>query len=204
MHTPVRRALIDSPPRGYSLLELLVVVGMASVIAAISVPLMAQAMADYRLSGDARGVSSAIALAKMRAASAFSQSRFYLDLEERTYRIETLNRVGTPTWMREGAESQLGVGVTAGFASLEAPPEDTQTALAQASACRTPAGVAITGTACIVFNSRGIPVDSFGTPTSQGAIYLTDGVFVYAATVQASGMVQLWRSGAERVAWTSQ
>ena len=42
----------------------------------------------------------------------------------------------------------------------------------------------------------------FGAPTSQEALYLTDGTFVYAATVLTSGMVQMWKSSAEEETWS--
>lgn len=181
---------------------MLIVVGLIAVIAAISVPLMAQAMADFRISGDARGLSASLTLAKMRAASAASQSRLYFDLEQKAYRVETLSRGASPVWVQDGPASRLSTGVTPGFGMLDAPPPDTQPVIHQATACRTTGGAPIGNTACIVFNSRGTPVDVFGAPTSQEAVYLTDGTFVYAATVLTSGMVQMWRSSAEEVSWS--
>ena len=45
------------------------VLGLICTISAIAVPMVAGALAEFRVSGDARGVSNAIAVAKMRAAS---------------------------------------------------------------------------------------------------------------------------------------
>ena len=57
-----------------------IVVGLIGVISAIAVPMFGNALANFRLSGDARSVSNAVAVAKMRAASDFSRVRLYVDL----------------------------------------------------------------------------------------------------------------------------
>jgi hypothetical protein len=79
-------------------------------------------------------------------------------------------------------------------------PPFTQTPIAQAPNCVTALGVAIANTACILFNSRGIPVDAsgaaplVGAPTANDALYLTDGATVYGVTVSATGQIRLWRT----------
>jgi Tfp pilus assembly protein FimT len=45
------------------------VVGLTTVIAAMAVPMMSNTIGNFRLSGDAHSVGSAMALAKLRAAS---------------------------------------------------------------------------------------------------------------------------------------
>ena len=57
------------------------------------------------------------------------------------------------------------------------------------------------GTACIVFNSRGVPVDSTNAPTAGDAYYVADGAVVYGVTVSTGGMVQLWRTNVASVSW---
>ena len=44
---------------------------------------------------------------------------------------------------------------------------------------------AIANTACIMFNSRGVPIDSTFAPTGDDALYVTDGMAVYGVTVAA-------------------
>ena len=53
---------------------------------------------------------------------------------------------------------------------------------------------AVANTACMIFNSRGIPVDSTGSPIGIDAVYMTDGTTVYGVTVSATGFVRLWRT----------
>jgi prepilin-type N-terminal cleavage/methylation domain-containing protein len=69
---------------GFSLLEIVVVVGIIGVISALALPIFDNAIAGFRVSGDARSLSNSAALAKMRAASDFSRVRLHVDLSART------------------------------------------------------------------------------------------------------------------------
>jgi prepilin-type N-terminal cleavage/methylation domain-containing protein len=60
---------------GRSLIEIATVLAIFGVVAAMSVPLVANALAYFRVSGDARSISNAIAVVKIRAASSFTQTR---------------------------------------------------------------------------------------------------------------------------------
>ena len=55
-----------------------------------------------------------------------------------------------------------------------------------------------------MFNSRGIPIDSTGAATGANAVYLTDGTAVYATTVSATGMTQLWWTPNNVISWVRQ
>ncbi len=54
--------------------------------------MFANAIAGFRVSGDARSVSNATAVAKMRAASEFSRVRLYVDLDARTHTMQTWSK----------------------------------------------------------------------------------------------------------------
>jgi hypothetical protein len=141
-------------------------------------------------------MSNSVAVAKLRAASQFSQTRIYVSLNDGWYRLENWQKTGTPGWVAEGGTETLSSGVSFGFSAVGTPPPNTQAAIAQAAACRDNDGNAIAGTACIIFNSRGLPVDNTGAPTGIGALYLTDSVDVYGVTVSATGMIRFWRTPA--------
>ena len=190
--------------RGYSLIEIMLVTGLGAVVSAIAVPTTSHALSSFRLTGDARGVSAAVAVAKMRAASTFSRARLYVDLSTNRHHLETYQKTGTPGWVAEGGETLLSQGVSPGYGALSVPPANTQGAIAQAASCLNNAGSTIANTACVVFNSRGIPIDAAGAPTVADAVYLTDGKAVFAITVTATGMSQLWKSLATTTAWTKQ
>jgi len=170
------------------------VVTVLVTVAAMAAPMMGHLLANARIGGDARSVSNGTAMAKMRAAAVYSSARLYVDLAARTYRVEVWRKTGTPGWVAEGPAQPLSPNVNFGFGSVGAPPPNTQTTIGQAAACRNDAGADITGTACVVFNSRGLPVDSTGSPSGTGAYYLSDSTAVFGITVSATGMVRLWRA----------
>lgn len=188
---PDNRSILESD--GFSILEIVVVVALIGVISAISVPMFGNAIASFRLSGDARSVSNAAAVAKMRAASDFSRARIYIDLTANTHHIERWNKAAS-AWQIEGGVTMLSTGVSFSFAPVTVPPPNTQATIGQASQCLDDMNSPIANTACIMFNSRGVPIDASLAPTGADALYLTDGTAVYGVTVAATGMLRLWRA----------
>ena len=191
-------------PCGFSLLEVTVALAITSAMAAFALPTVGTTLRTFRISGDARGLSNSIAVTKIRAASAFSQARLYVDLAGGTSHVETWQKTGVPGWVAESGLTALSTGVSYGFIVANAPP-NTQVAIAQAPACRNDAGEVIGNTACIIFNSRGVPVDSAGAPIATDALYITDGTNVYAVTAAATGLTRLWKTQAAVTAvWAQQ
>ena len=88
-----------------------------------------------------------------------------------------------------------------GFSGIPAPPPNTQPAIAQAPPCLDNVGNPIASSACIVFNSRGVPVDVMNAPTAVNALYVGDGATVFGVTVSTGGMIQLWRSNLGNGSW---
>jgi prepilin-type N-terminal cleavage/methylation domain-containing protein len=181
--------------RGFSLIELLMVVGIMGVIAVIAVPMSGNSIRYLKLSGDARDVANATAVAKMRAAAKFTQSRLYVDINGRAFYVQTLDKA-TNAWVTEGGSTLLSSTVTVSYGPVATPPPDTQTTIDQAPECINPGSppVTVANTACVIFNSRGIPVDDTGSPTGLDAIYLTDGISVYGITVAATGFIRTWQT----------
>ncbi len=184
------------PVGGFSALELLIVVAIVIVVAGMAIPKMMSMIQNLRTAGDARDLNGVILMAKMRAASNFAQARVHADLNTQTFWVE-VEPSGATSWATEGGTQLLSTGVTFGFGSLSTPPSNTQATLAQAPACP-----GISNTACVVFNSRGIPVDSTNTPTANDALYVTDGQSVTGVTVLATGLTQIWRSDASTANWS--
>jgi Tfp pilus assembly protein FimT len=181
---------------GFTAIEVLIVALVLTTVAAMSVPLMGNMLGTYKLSGDAHSVSNSVAMAKMRAASRFTQTRLYVAIASKTYHLDTWQKGATPGWVAEGGTSLLAAADSFSFGGTAVAPPSTQTTIAQAPPCTDDAGVVIAGTACVVFNSRGLPVDGSGAPTGIDAFYLTDGVATYAVTISATGMLRLWRTPA--------
>jgi len=198
--------------RGFSLLEMIFVLGISMVLAAIAAPMMGNALGYYRLSGDAKALSNAVALTKMRAASDFTQARLYVDLSNgyhiETFKKPTLVPVTPGSWVTEGGTTNLSSHDTFGFGAFAAAPANTQAVITQGvtgfAACRNVAGAVIGNTVCILFNSRGIPIDTTGAPTGAGALYVTDGGSVYGITISATGNILTWQSSAGAATWKQQ
>ena len=205
-HRQPGRGNARSRQSGFSILEVLMVVGISTVVAAIAVPMMKNTIGDFKLSGDARGLTNAVSLAKLRAASDFTQTRLYVDRDDRSYHVEVWSKTAAPPdWVTEGGVTSLAAGDTFGFSVVGAAPANTQNPFSQAPPCVTRLGAAIANTSCILFNSRGIPVDSagvppaVGAPTGNDAIYLTDNTAVFGVTISATGLVKLWRTNPRAV-----
>jgi len=190
--------------RGFSLFELVLTCSLVLVIGAISVPLTGNALTQFKLSGDARGVANTIAVAKMRAAAHFTRTRLFVATSDGTYHLETYDK-DAGTWETSSGSLYLSDGNSFGLESIENAPPNTQAAIDQAPACLDDDGEAIGNTACVIFNSRGIPVDTTNTPTTADALYVTNGETVYGATVSATGLIRLWRAQAAATAsWIQQ
>ena len=185
---------VDRSTPGFSLMEVLFVCALTGIISAMALPMMSKTASNFRLSGGASGLSSAASLAKLRAASAFTQARLYVDLTANGFHVETWRKTGMPAWVTEGGTTTLPSQNTFSFGVVSSAPPNSQDAIAQAPACRDNAGNLIGNTACILFNSRGIPVDSTGAPTAVDALYVTDGTAVYGLTLSANGLIKLWRT----------
>jgi type II secretory pathway pseudopilin PulG len=188
---------------GMSMLETLLVVGIFGVVAAIAIPVGPTAVRGYKLAGHAQAISYQISLAKMQAASAFTRARLHVDFSDSTYRLEVWNTTSA-AWTTDGPVHQLLQPIGFGFGSAGVPPPNTQGAIAQAEPCLDGGGAAIPNSGCVMFNSRGIPIDSTGAATGANAVYLTDGTAVYATTVSATGMTQLWWTPNNVISWVRQ
>ena len=191
---------------GFSVSEMLIVVGILAVLAAIAIPVSQRALAGERLSGQGRALLYEVGLAKMRAASAFTRSRLFCDFGNRSFHVEVWDRAAG-TWVVEGGAERLSPGVNFGVGTAAGPPPDTQGALGQPAPCHEgldDTSPAIADSGCVVFNSRGVPVDGTGAPTSQNAIYVTDTTGIFGATISASGLMQLWWTPGGAVAWGRQ
>jgi len=199
--------------RGFSLVEVLVTTAIIVILAAVGIPTLMSMVRGLRTSGDARDLNGSIIQAKMRAASNFVRARLYANLSANTFHIE-LQANGTNIWSADctggtsSCDQLLSNGVTFGYGSLTSPPANTQASLAQATACRDNSNNPIANTACIIFNSRGIPITA-GTGTSpvpmnDYALYVTDGYAVTGVTVASTGLSRVWRTEATGANWKQQ
>lgn len=165
---------------GFSSLELLIVVVLILILTVVSIPSLRRTLEAYRGSSAVRGIAGQIALSRMRAASDFTRTKLVIDTTNNTYVRQVYNKTATPPgYETEGATQSLGQGVSFGFGSIT-----------------TPAGgqSSISQTTEIIFNSRGIPINSGGTPIGTDAIYLSNGAGAYyAVSVNTTGQIRSWQ-----------
>ena len=195
--------------RGFSTLEMTVVMFMSLVIAAIAVPSYLKVASYLRSVGDLRSLNGVTAQAKMRAAADFTHARIYVNLAANTFHLEFWNKAGN-CWRTDGDANActganspvaaLSQGVTFGLGGEGIGPTPGTAVANQSPLCNIgvagPApGGTTASTACIEFNSRGIPVDKNNVPVANGAIYLNDLNSVEAVTVSATGSIQSWITG---------
>ena len=202
--------------RGFTVAELIIVMFVSIILSVIAVPNFLRIRDSLRASGDIRNIADLTGQAKLRAASNFTHARVYADLNGNTLQLQVWYKpgnAGSGCWVSDvdstntcltyngsapsGAVINLSQGDTLGYGSLTTGPTAGQTTIGQAAKCLDNFGSAINNTACIVFNSRGIPIDgSTFSPLATDAFYLTNGTVVDGVTVSATGSIQSWSASA--------
>jgi type II secretory pathway pseudopilin PulG len=188
---------------GFSLIDILMVVALAGVICAVALPVTGSAVAGQRFKSDAQALANLVGLAKMRASAGYTRARVRANVAGRTFVLERWDKTAS-AWIAEGGELRLSPGITFGYASLGTPPANTQASIGLSPACRTALAAnsaAITDTSCVVFNSRGLPVDAGGVVYGGHAIYITDGHQVAATTITATPRIRRWWSVGASASW---
>jgi Tfp pilus assembly protein FimT len=175
---PGGRAAGRHAARGFTLIEVTISLGISFVIFSFAVLPLRQTIQGYRLAADARAISSQLGLAGMRAAAGFTQAQLSVNLTSGTLQVEVYDKT-RDQFQPQGAAFSLSQGDSFSFGDV-AVPAGQQATLQQ--------------TTTITFNSRGVPIDSTGAPTSDCSLYLTDNNGSYwAVTVSAAGQIGVWQ-----------
>jgi prepilin-type N-terminal cleavage/methylation domain-containing protein len=187
----------------FTMLEMLVVVTVAGIAAAMVIPQAYHAVRAYRLHADASALADQLNIARMRAASQFAPYREVVNASFGTYLREKLCG-DTSTSTDSACTSAYNAQTTAGIEG------GTQYAMEgdSFSSCRPsflttstyPGTIQADPNPCqdpieIYFNTRGAPVDSSGNPLGNGGavIYVRNQYnLVDAVTVSIGGAVNVW------------
>lgn len=189
--------------RAFTMIEMLILVTVIGIVAAVAIPQAYHAVKAYRLHADASALADQLNIARMRAASQFAPYREVIDTTTGTYWREQLCGDTSVT---------VDLACTSPFSALTTPDIEggTQYSLEgnSFSSCRPasvsgssfPGSIQADPSPCpstieIYFNTRGAPVDDNGDPLANGGavIYVRNQYnLVDAVTVAIGGAVSVW------------
>ena len=153
------------------------------IVVASTIPMLIASMREMQLTADARSVLTSAAYAKLMAISKMTRSRLAFDLARNQWKVERFNRSAGEFELQD-AVNTLSNGIAGSGITF------------RANSSSAPTGFSTISSNAIMFNSRGIPIDTLGRPTPDNIIYISKGDANYAVSVSLSGKVQLWRNKA--------
>jgi len=170
----MQRRLLKENERGFSMVELLILLGMMASLAALSIPALTSAARDMRLIADAKNIATTINYAKMSAASQMTCYRMTFTPGTSEWSLLRLNRA-TGNYELQQSAHRLSEGVS------------NSGIFFKANSPSGPSGLPTATATTLTFNSRGIPVEGVS------AIYLINQNKSFAVSVSLTGKVQFWR-----------
>jgi prepilin-type N-terminal cleavage/methylation domain-containing protein len=161
---------------GWSLIELVVVVAVILIVAAIAILQVQPAVASYRLGSAAQTIAEQIRQAQRAAETGFTHAQVVINAAAGTSGVQVLSG---GAFAPSGPMVGLPSGVQFGFGPATAPPPGLGTVLAQQ--------------APVLVNSQGRPIDGAGMPLGTYVVYLTNQRETYALNLAVTGRVAIWR-----------
>jgi type II secretion system protein H len=166
--------------RGFSLIELCMVMAVMAVTAAIAVPMLTSSMKDMQLASDARKIASTLSYAKLSATAKMTSYQLTINVDQNTWFLGRRQSPGSTVFVNEGAVNELSLGMAnSGIAFEQTSPTNSAPGLTNE--------FLTTSSTSITFNSRGVP-------NGTAIVYLSNDQDTYfAVSVSLAGKVQVWR-----------
>ena len=173
---------------GFSMLELLIVIAIIGVIAAFALPSATAFVKGYRLHADASAIASQLNVTRFRATSQYTPYRLNVTASSSLYSMDRMNTTyGSPA-------AEIILGLSQGVSFLSACPVSATPGTIPSSFT--------TSSAAIYFNTRGLPVNTSGTPTNLNVVYLKNDNNLYdAVTVSLGGRITIWNYNVATSTW---
>jgi prepilin-type N-terminal cleavage/methylation domain-containing protein len=173
---------------GFTLIELMIVIAIIGIIAAFALPSAYTFVKGYRLHADASAIASQLNVARFRATSQYTPYRLSVTASSGLYSMDRMSTTyGSPA-------SEIVLGLSQGISFLSACPVSVKPGNIPSSFT--------TSSAAIYFNTRGLPVDTSGTPTNLNVVYLKNDNNLYdAVTVSLGGRITVWNYNVATTTW---
>jgi prepilin-type N-terminal cleavage/methylation domain-containing protein len=159
--------------RGFTLIELSIVLGLTAIVAAFAIPVLSDSMRGMQLISDARKIATTMSYAKLSATSQMTSYRLSFDLDNNQWSLLKRDRTSGDFELQQ-AVNRLSDGVADSGIAFK---DDSESA---------PAGFPTDSATAITFNTRGIP-------NGISIVYLSNEDTDYAVSVSLAGKVQIWR-----------
>ena len=167
---------LNQDHRGFSLIELSLLVGLVALVSAFSIPMLSSAMDDMQMIGDARNIATALTYAKISSTAQMIHYRVSFDLGGSQWNVERETSQNAGEFETEQAINSLCNG-------------DANSDIAfKSNSGSAPAGFPAASVNAITFNSRGMPIGG------AQIIYLTKPDADFAVSVSLTGRIQVWRN----------
>jgi Tfp pilus assembly protein FimT len=161
--------------KGFSMVELSMLLAMIALLTAFSVPVLTDSMKSMRLVSEARSIATTLTYAKLSAITKMNPHRLTFNIAGNEWKLERYNR-STLSWELQNTVNKLEDGVA-----------NSQIAFKTSSSPSPATEFGTTSSNIITFNSR-------GTPDEQDSIiYLSNDDQDYAVSVSLPGKIQLWK-----------
>src|SRR5687767_7554362 len=115
-----KKGRCPSATKGFSMIELIIVVTVILVLGLVAGPSLSKTMATYRGSAAISGVAGQLALSKMRAAADFTRTKLAIDTANGTWVRQIYDKTAA-AYVTEGGTQYLPRNVSFGYGSITTP-----------------------------------------------------------------------------------